>query len=164
MRVKEKISGKVVNYPNLNIQDPVIGHMHNEEYYFIEELDRPVYDYRTHKLIRTETFTEELKHPHLPIYRISYKAERLSDEEIIIHLSTALGQYLDELYPNWERIKHNAQGSEILLQMFQGLEYDTTKLIYVNSMLQWVTTCRAERDTMEANLPALPSFNFSPRP
>ena len=47
---------------------------------------------------------------------------QLDNETIINNVSEQLGDYLDEEYPLWERIKHTAYGSEAMLAMIQENE------------------------------------------
>lgn len=165
MRVREKISDKFVTYPNKKLV-PLIGHVGEEQYYEIVEEERPIYDYRTHRIERVETYTVAIGEL-LPIWRVTYELHKLSNEDIQANVEQVLGDYLDKVYPLWERIKHTSIGSESMLAMIQGLEYDADKLAYVQGQLDWVTLCREEAKDQITALYVdgiLPTFNFTERP
>lgn len=163
MIVIERNSGKRVQYPNKDITKPLIGFTGDEKYYFIQEDERPTCDYRTHRIERTEEYLDDVKvYDHLPVYKVSYEVVQISNEEIIVNLNNAVGEHLDSQYPEWERIKHNAEITAMLV--YQSI--DTERKEYIESLFNWSTQCRAERDEQEADLlnGILPSFEFTDRP
>ena len=165
-KVREKLSNKTVNYPNRSLV-PLINHNGGEQFYEIVENERPQFDYRTHRVERVETYNDENIGELLPLWEVTYTLHQLSNEQIKANVEQTLGDYLDEVYPLWERIKHTSIGSEAMLSMIQGNAYDTDSLAYVQGQLAWVTNCRQEAKDMIVELytnGTLPSFNFSERP
>ena len=117
----------------------------------------PEYNYRIEKLGDIVLDGEVYK----------YTVEPLPVETVVENVQDELGSYLDDVYPLWERIKHTAYGSEAMLAMIQGTEYDVDRLAMVQNLLAWITRCRkdAENQINEfVNNGVIPSFEFEARP
>ena len=150
MKVREKISDKTVNYPNAELI-PLIGFEGLEEYYEILEDDRPTYDGRTHKIKRTETYTEDIG-VLLPIWHVEYEIIQLNDGKIRTAIDDEVENYIETFY--------NDRKQRRLVTKAIDNPTANTFVKYAN----FISDCETEAQAMKDALPILPSFNFTSIP
>lgn len=148
MKVREKISDKTVNYPNAELV-PLIGHVGLEEYYEIVENERPVYDYRTHKLNRVETYTTNIG-ILLPIWEVTWVLTQKSDSEIIKSIENAAENWIESFFPQPKQNK-----------LFRKKNKGGNPQDY-KDFDDWTDIVESEAQVMIDALPTMPSFNFTP--
>ena len=148
MKVREKISDKTVNYPNKDLV-PLVGHVGSEEYYEIVENERPTFDYRTHKLNRVETYTENIG-VLLPIWEVTWELNQKTDGEIIKSINNAANEWIESFFPQYEENrlfrKKNKGGNP---QDYKDFE-------------DWTDIVESEAQAMITALSLVPDFNFTP--
>jgi len=160
------------NYPNKNEGSEIIGFDYeNDNIYVIVELDKPVYNSNTHYLQFQEEYTESLYRGfhNIKICNHTWKAIQLYNEQIIDNLTHHMGNYLDTEYPLHKRDKHSAEGCYYLLariedNVTQGQE---DRKAYIDSMYQWITRVRVDRDAKENELitnNTIPLFEWEAKP
>jgi len=103
-----------VEYPRFELTEAVTGLDNDIEYYEIVETDGPNYNPDWHILNDDYELTEETGQygEHLKkalhVYTITLK----SQDDILIAFNNCFGQWIDEVYPIWKRIKDVTQPSE----------------------------------------------------
>lgn len=158
-----------VSYPRISIAEPVVGLSENLLYYYTEEEEKTAYNPLTHKLVRTEAWTDET-HPeytHLKKHEVAWQKTQLSDEQIISNLNEELGRHLDEKYLLPVRIKHLKEGIELQLLGESRTTEQNKRLLYLVSIGDWMNSCRDVRDARQEaliNEGTLPSFEFPEMP
>lgn len=154
-------------YPRLDESEPIDSLAENLQYYYQVNEDRPSYDHRTHRLVKSEVWTNDPwnEHNHILIYRISWTTEQLDDQIIIDHLNNELGLYLDETCPMWKRNKLHTESlffiDKILIQQQVLSQAEQDRMAYIKSIQTWFEQCRAARQSEEDALLAdgtLPDF------
>ena len=146
VKVREKLSDKTVNYPNAELV-PLIGHTGLEEYYEILEDDRPTFDGRTHKIKRTETYTEDIG-VLLPIWHVTYEIIQLNDGKIRTAIDNEVEDYIETFYNDRKQRR----------LVTKAIDNPTA-----NNFVTYATfiqACEDEAQAMKDALPTLPSFNF----
>jgi hypothetical protein len=160
----------IEKYPRYDL-GIVRGLDRNIKYHGIVD-NRPAIDNRLHKLIDVGyTFNDDPFEGSKNIgtaIRV-YEKQQLPNETIIGFLDNSLGNHLDNLYPAWERNKHMAQASKLVILKGQANwdESDSARYQWINSLADWCSRCRTERDKREKNLlekNILPSFEWERRP
>jgi len=158
---------KVVDYPRHDTE-PVYGLTGNVEFYLIERDTYPTEDARLYFIKELIECTEEQDEqlPHFKKAVIHYEVIRKPDWIIIDELNKSLGNYLDEHYPIWKRIKHTRELMEIGSGDIDSEQAD--RLIYLNIWREWENTCRTERDEKERLLveqgvtPEIDTWSYKP--
>lgn len=160
MKVREKISGRNVKYPNIDISKPLVNHIGPEQFYWIEEDNTPVYDARLYRLKRIEEYTDEFKYPkdfnreedHLPIFHISYEIIQLSNNKIKKNLQDAAENWVEAGYPQRRQNRLIRKGMQ-----------NPTNSKYL-AMVTWMDLIDEEETAMADALPILPTFIFTEKP
>ena len=160
------------SYPNKDEGSKILGFDYeNDSIYVIVAADKPDYDSNTHYLQFQEEYTEELYEGfhNVKICNHTWSAVQLSDEQIIENLTNHMGNYLDAEYPMHKREKHSAEGCYYLLAKIEGniTQEQEDRRTYIDSMYDWITSVRADRDTKEEELitnNTLPSFEWEAKP
>jgi hypothetical protein len=123
------------------------------------------------QLIETGTiYTEKYHHElsHLKICYRQYDVIDIDKNKIINQLNTAFGDYIDNQYPVWKRLKHNDELDSLQRSLFDRakssiisifssnetylLEEEKKRRDYINNMNLWLQRCRDERDFREKEL------------
>lgn len=163
MRVIRKINDEIkeVEYPHIDISEPVKGLGDGILYYFINQAERPSYNADKSYLKPTEELTTN-KHPeysHLLLCERGWEVVDYPQQVIVEKLNSSLGEHLDYEYPLWERQKHS---DELLIG-----SPDADRKTYIESLKMWEFSQRQERDNRENEYltnGVFPSFAWEPRP
>lgn len=165
LKLKVSINKKeIVEYPRYDM-GKISGLDPDIKFYYINESNKPEYNYNTHKLVLSETFVDE---EPIGTYTKSWNIEQLSNDQIIINLNNSLGNHLDTLYPEWERSKHAGESLRFILKGQENWDNnDLARIQYIEATANWARDCRLERDNREQKLlinGIIPSFVWESRP
>jgi hypothetical protein len=186
---KDKFQIVEKEYPNVDITKPINGlnqikvdgimipldSKSNDriEYYYINETKTDNENPEKFDLIKLADELTNKQHDiltHLKVCNRKWVLVEKPKEQIIQKLNDELGIYLDSIYPIWERTKHNAEGSYIILSIIQktASPENLERKKYLEEMLNWVTECRQIRQQREIDyleFGKFPEFgNYPDRP
>jgi len=159
----------------------------NNQMFIVVEGDKPVYDNLTHRLSKTETFTDdfdanyfnliktfdeeaqaevETKDYFMKICNITFETEPLANEIIIENMNNHIGTYLDNAYIPATRIKHIREAYNLeklpTLTTEQQSRYN-----HITAKLNWLDTCREAQDVKILQLienGEIPAFDWDEMP
>ena len=173
MRVIRKIGEEVkeVNYPHIDIANPVAGLDGGIVYYYIDKLERPEIDFNKSYLKPTEVLTDKI-HPeysHLLVCERGYEVVDYPNETIIEKLNTAVGEWIESRMPLWKQSKYLGRYIGLKDLNKEGLldQDRINEMNYYLSLWEWADKCRSDRDLREheyINNDVFPSFVFDEMP
>ena len=163
------IDDKIINkYPRVNLEESIVG-LKSAIYKIVDrypEYNPEIQDIEKSDIEKTIELYKGLS--HIFIAYQNYKVVDLPTQHIINKLNEGLGNYLDSVYPLWERAKHAGEGNYINWDKDNLTQEQIDKKAYIDSIYAWITRCRQERDLREKEFlinGTIPDFyNWEPRP
>jgi len=154
LRLNKKTGDKkIVEYPNIDINSPILGLDPDIEFYGIVE-ENPSYDPSKFNRIRSERLenTSFMGIPHLKIYIKGWIITEKTQEEVLSKINSSLGSYIETNYPLWKQIKHNSELIGFSEKTAESLTIEEiSRINYIKGLQNKIKILREERDNLEHN-------------